>query len=126
MVTKMEFGLAMFFLAATAGCRTIQLKTVPDNLVGIWRTDAPKYSGRSLELTRELLIINTGPAEKIFYGVLSVDEEPRGNDAFYTIHYVSDDREVFQLSCFYGPQDGGTIQFEHQLGTLWTREKPKN
>ncbi|MHB8411162.1 MAG: hypothetical protein ACYDDI_04355 [Candidatus Acidiferrales bacterium] len=126
MLRKIEFTLAIFFLAIMVGCRTIQLKTVPDNLVGVWSTDAPKYSGRSLELTPELLIIKTGPDKKTFYGVLAVDEEPRGKNTLYTIHYVSDDREVFQLSFFYAPQKRGTIQFEHQPGVVWTREKPKN
>ena len=126
MFRKMEFALAIFFLAALAGCRTIQLKTVPDNLVGVWTTDVPKYSDRSLELTPELLVITTGPGERTFYGVLAVDEEPRGKDTFYTVHYVSDDREVFQLSFFYSPQKLGAIQFEHQPGVVWTREKPKN
>jgi hypothetical protein len=126
MLRKIEFALAIFSLAAMAGCRTIQLKTVPDNLVGVWRTDTPKYSGRSLELTPELLIINTGPDERTFYGVLAVDEELRSKNTFYSIHYVSDEREVFQLSFFYAPQKRGTIQFEHQPEVVWTREKPRD
>ena len=53
-------ALLLLLPIALGGCDGNRSKFIPDNLVGVWRTNDPRYRGRSMDLGKETALISTG------------------------------------------------------------------
>ena len=93
-------------LVAMAGCRA-EPPVVPAPLLHVWRTQAPAYRDRHLEIRRDMLVFGTSAYLSELYPIERVEAEPAEEGGTqYTIHYRA--------------QDGGRLQLRL---TLW-RGKP--
>jgi hypothetical protein len=49
--------IACVILTALVGCRSERTATVPDDLIGVWKTTEPRYADRPFEFTRNTVSI---------------------------------------------------------------------
>lgn len=109
----------LLLLAALASCSQHQDRQIPNHLLGVWRTDAPAYADRSLELTKETLTFETGSYRFDVYPVLDVDSTDAANHGIsYTIHYLASEDFTDRLQFTYRAGRVPTIRFVHR-NELW-------
>ena len=114
--------LAFSVLAVLAGCGPERTKTVPDELVGVWRTTDPKYADRFLELTKTTISFGTGGQDSYTRTVVAVEKRRGNGDTLYTVVYV-DPQGEYKFSLYYEAVGGGLIRYKNQKGIAWTRQR---
>jgi hypothetical protein len=114
-------------LLTFCGCTRTQTKTqnyVPDELVGYWRTDAPRYGDRFLKLERDYVTIGTDEDDVAsVQRVREVRTEHQGEITIYSISSINSlGPDLLRLE--FEPTDGGLIRISHMQGIVWRRETP--
>jgi hypothetical protein len=110
---------ALVMLCALAGCRQ---EPVPAALIHVWRTDAPAYQDRHLEIRAEWLVFGTSAYGADLYPIVDLDSEPaEAGGTLYTIHYRADDGAHLQLRLVLKPGPPDSLRIEH-LDEIWLAE----
>ncbi len=97
-------------------------RKVPDELVGTWRTSAPRYADRSLEIDSVSINFGTGEGTMTTGFIQKVEAVPEGTRTLYTISYVEKGNEE-QCSFYYTSAKEKTIYFKNQPSILWIKDK---
>lgn len=113
--------LAIALLTTTVGCQSDNGKTVPDTLVGVWKTSHPKYADRFIEIKKEFVIFGTGGESSTVHAIADVDRIHDGKN-IYTITHLNHAGQRYSFSFYYDPSNDGTMRFRNQKDILWTRE----
>lgn len=95
--------------------------TVPADLYGVWKTSAPKYADRFMEISEGVILFGTGKDTLESYVLDSVDIQPDGTKTLYTITYLDRDMEELRLSFYYEPGGKPLMTFKNQDHLMWTR-----
>ncbi len=99
--------------------------SMPDSLLGVWKTRTRKYRDRSFELQPDKVTFETGeesPDTNIVLGVEALEENGR---LLYDIGYLSPDGLEHTFSFYYEPMAGGVIALKNQGGIVWRKERRK-
>jgi len=59
-MTPRRIVAATALLATLAGCQAQNENPVPDHLLGVWTTSAPRYADRYIEIRHDMIIFGTG------------------------------------------------------------------
>lgn len=109
---------------AAFGCGQGELKTPPDYLLGIWRTNAVSHTGDTLEIRSDRLLLGKGEeGEEVsrVYMITKIQETVENEQKLYSITYRDLELAVYDLTFFYDPKNGGMITFKNQSHLQWTR-----
>ncbi len=110
------------FLPIFLGCVPEREITVPDELVGLWKTSTPKYADRYFEFTKKTLIFKVGQEEIGSHQIKDFEKFGDGEDTGYTITYLSLG-EKYKFSFSYDPANDGVITIANKNGVQWTRKE---
>ena len=110
-------------LLSLTGCQLFVPRQLPDELVGVWYTDAAAYRDRFLEIHKDAVIFGIGDEKAVAHRVVKMRKEPAGNETLYTVYSQGNDSEASVLSFYYSPGDGGTIRFKNQ-SMVWKKRGP--
>ena len=106
--------VSMAALAAAfviAGCRA---EPVPSELIHVWRTRAPAYHDRHLEVRKDALVFGTGDYTSEIYPIDGIESEPAaGGGTRYTIRYRADDGARLELKVTYLRGMRNALRIEH-------------
>ena len=100
--------------------------TVPDELVGVWKTADPKYPDPCFfELTKERIIFGTieGTVENYLIKSISKEKAKTETRFLYTISYLDNNKLQYDFPVYYHPLEKGIIRFKNQQNIVWTKEK---
>ena len=114
-------GLGLFL--ALTGCRFFHQNELPAELYGVWRTTAPGYEDRFLQLKKGFVIFGVGNEKAVAQHIQKVEALQVGPETLYTISSEEVGGEASVLSFYYNPADGGSIRFRNQE-LLWKKEGP--
>jgi len=114
--------VASVLLAFLSGCGPERTKTVPDELVGVWRTTAAKYADRFLELTKTTISFGTGGEDFYTRTVVAVEKTREDGNVLYTVYYTDAEAE-YKFAFYYEPASGGVIRHKNQKSIAWTKQK---
>jgi len=119
------FLLAFIILTVLFGYRCGKKNTVPEELLGVWKTSAPKYKDCFLELTKVAIIFRTAEGEDDYNTIKSIKMKkiPKENRILYTISYLDRERQEFKFPIYYNQKNSGVIRFKNQKQISWTKEK---
>jgi hypothetical protein len=106
-----------------AGCDWNDSKIIPDNLVGVWRTNDTRYRGRSLKLSKDSAVIDTGIGSPNIEAVESVKIQPVGEETNYSIKCRTLDGTQHLLSFRFSPKWGGELRLSHQQSIVWRHSR---
>jgi hypothetical protein len=108
----LPWGRAICVLVALAGCR--EPEPVPTELIHVWRTAAPAYRDRHLEVREDLLVFGTGSYLSELYPIEGIDSEPAdAGSTRYTIHYRTQDGGHLQLKVLHVPGNPASLRIDH-------------
>lgn len=116
--------IALLMLLVLLGCGPEKTRTIPEELLGTWKTSAPKYADTFVELTRDTIVFGLAEGPPKVHPVLAVEKSGENGNLLYTIHYLDEERERYKFSFSYDPAGGGTMQWKNQRGIVWTKQKP--
>ena len=120
--TKLKMTLVIWvFLPVLFGCEPERKIVVPDHLVGIWDTEAPKYANHDLQFTKESVVFIAGGNPVAIYPIKKIDEIRGKENISYKITYLSLGKK-YKLSFTYDSANGGVIVIKNRNGVEWTRK----
>jgi hypothetical protein len=99
--------------------------TVPEELIGVWVTDDPKYVDYPFEIKKDTLIFEQalGYFDFDVFPIVNVEKSDTDGDALYIIYYLLPAGRKFEFSFYYTPTEGGVIRFKNQPEMKWTKKK---
>lgn len=110
------------FLPAVFGCEPERKIIVPDHLVGLWDTEAPKYANRDLEFTKESVVFKAGEDPIAIYPIKKIEAIRGKENISYNITYLSLGKK-YNFSFTYDPVNGGVIVVKNRNGVQWMRKE---
>ena len=114
--------LIIFVLALIAGTTQCgSSKTVPEGLMGTWRTEAAKYQGCYFEISDTHVRIGTMEGRVDGGEIRGVGELADGGVPLYTIRYAGDG-EPENLLEFYWDREDDAIRLRNQMDIVWTKK----
>jgi hypothetical protein len=115
--------LALAIFISFFGCQSKKVSTFPDEVLGVWRTSAPKYQDCFVELAKNLIIFaNLTAIDNIQINCIQEIEEIRkGKRLLYIIHYEDAKGQEYKFPLYYDPSKGGVIRFKNQQQIEWTK-----
>lgn len=121
MISAIIFTAVVIFVSLR-GCRSGTMNTTPDALLGVWKTSAPQYADRYFEVRKVALLFGMEGSVSISINpILKVERVPGESVDFYVIHYAGEGGQVYLLSFYYDPTNGGTIWFKNQMQIKWRK-----
>jgi hypothetical protein len=123
-ITLRRFLLPITLVATICGCQPGNGHTVPEHLLGVWKTSHPKYADRYFEIRKDVIIFGQGEGKSEFHAIADVDQSADGESTLYTITHVNHDGQRFTFAFYYRPDDHGALWFKNQKDIKWTRRKP--
>ena len=117
--------IAFAILIVFFGAQCQKEFTVPEELIGVWVTDDPKYADHPFEIKKETLIFEQGQGYLDFdvFPIVGLEETDAGGNTLYVIHYVLPAGNKFEFSFYYASAEGGVIRFKNQPEMKWTKKK---
>jgi hypothetical protein len=117
--------LVLSLLVALAGCGPERTKAVPSELIGVWKTTAPDYADRFLELGRDSIRFGTGGDQSYARSIVGVEKVVENAGTLYTIFYIDPadpEKYQFKVAFYYDPADQGVIRYKNRKDIAWTRK----
>ncbi len=121
--------LRWILLATLVGAAFIALypaqgQPVPDDLVGVWVTTAPKYEGRFFEISKASIIFGSNEYTVNSYVITKLDAVFEEEDILFTVHFHDPDGGPEEKKSFYCnlAADIPTIRFKNQEDIAWTQQ----
>lgn len=116
--------MAVVIFNLSLGCQSKGDLTVPDKLVGVWRTSAQKYENCYLELTKDQIIfVNEDIAgHMVTNSILKIEKIPKTKGISYSIHYETEEGQAYKISFHYDPMEGGVLRLKNQEKIDWRKE----
>lgn len=94
---------------------------VPQHLIGVWETPAPKYADRYMKFSEHTLTFGIGEGEEVSHEIEKINAEQGGGGTMYTLHYRDSEGEKWTLTFTYSP-DTRTIRIKNSE-ELWEKAK---
>ena len=113
---------AMALLAILAACQAQKENPVPDHLLGVWTTSAPRYADRYIEIRNDIIIFGTGGETFELHALMDITETREGESIVYTITHLNHYGQRYRLAFYYDPSTNGIIRFRNQREVAWKKE----
>ena len=112
----------ILLLSSLSACQRFGGKGIPEELRGVWETEAQDYERCSLEITGEKLIFENGVAFIDINYVKGVEKSVEGDTPLYTIHYENREGEDHKVSLLFTKKEkGGMLCFKNQKNVTWMK-----
>ena len=119
-MTRIVLAIALF--ATIIGCQSQTSNTVPEKLLGVWKTSHSKYADRFIEIKKDVIIFGTGGESIELHALADISESREGKLFFYAISHINHHGQRYTFAFYYDPDDGGTMRFKNQRRIIWTKE----
>jgi len=123
---RLKRGLvALTLLILFFGCQRGGFTTIPNELIGVWKTWAPKYAKCSMEITNYTITFLDGDEHININTIKDVKKEKTSyeNRILYTIYYVNQEGDEYKCSLYYDPAHNGELRFKNEQEIMWTKER---
>lgn len=120
--------VVLIFFLALSSFQCGKKATVPEGLIGVWKTTAAPYDDRFFEIKADEVIFGTGEGNFDTYPITKIktEKDPREQGTLYTLSYKTIERQEYRFSFYYDSANQGTIRFKNQKEMVWTKEEAKD
>ncbi len=116
--------LVSFVLLLLAGCNWRDPQTLPEQLLGEWKTDDARYQGRFLKVETDQITFGLGgAAPNELEHIERVHMEPANNPTDYLIKLKKLDGAPDSVVLRFSPENGGELRLKNQPHVVWSRNK---
>ena len=96
--------------------------TVPEALMGEWRTPAPRYEDRYLRFTTSSLAFGIGDGQEVSHPIRKIKATKEHHATVYTVHYSDSEGDESTLMLTYRFDTEETIQLKNR-NEIWKKVK---
>jgi len=107
-------------LCATLWGCSHRVDSMPEDLIGVWKTADKRYADRYFELNAEQVIFSTGGWGVIAHPIDRIEEHNENGQTLYIIYYPTEEGDPSQLS-FYYDSIHSVIRFKNQAQFEWVK-----
>ena len=113
-------GLALF--CALLGCTPRPRQEFRPDLIGVWKTEDPKYEDRFFQLERQTLILGIGEGRVNTYRIQSIRWSLDPVGTLYTVSYREHHEGMDSTFAFYYDPSERVIRLKNQDQIKWRKE----
>ena len=113
-------GLAL--LCALLGCTPRPRQEFRPDLIGVWKTEDPKYEDRFFQLEPQTLSLGIGEGRVNTYRIQSVRWSLDPVGTLYTVSYWDYQEQMADTFAFYYNPVDGVIRLKNQRQIAWRKE----
>jgi len=95
---------------------------VPGQLIGIWKTAAPKYADRHLAFDEHYVTLGLGAGGEVSHIIKDIEAKRQDSGTAYTFYYEDSEGEVWTLAFYYEAANGGLIILNNS-DNVWKKVK---
>ena len=116
--------MAIVVLVACLGCPS-KITSVPENLIGIWRTESPNYADRIFELRKNEVVFQIGEGKFESHRITNIEKEENQKEKkiLYILSYKGEKGHETKFLFYHYPEERGAIRFKNQQEMVWTKQK---
>ncbi len=98
-------------------------KAIPEELIGVWKTQATEYADRPFEIKKDYVIFGTGEGKSDIYPIINVviGKAPEAEGTLFTILYKNVTGQEYKFSFYHDSANRGTIRFKNQKQMVWKK-----
>jgi hypothetical protein len=108
--------------AFSAGCEQRVDASVPAHLIGVWKTDHPRYRDLFFEVTSTHVIFNTVEGGVESYRIARAESSPQGAASAHVLYGERPDESV-NFHLYYENTAGGRLRFKNQIFMAWSKTR---
>jgi hypothetical protein len=97
-------------------------RSAPNELVGVWKTQDPKYTNRFLEIDTDTITFGTGEGTFETYTIKKIKKGHETKGMLYTVHYEDEAGNTYTFAFYYSPEMGGVLRLKNQKEIIWKKE----
>ena len=112
--------IAVALCATFLGCSFHRVVSMPEDLIGVWKTADKKYADRYFELREDLVIFSTGGWGVTAHPIDRIEEYNENGEVLYIIYYLNEEGDDSQFSFCYDPTQS-VIRFKNQEQFEWVK-----
>ena len=113
----------VILLVLTVFPNCTSLKSVPDELIGTWTTEAQEYCKSSLELDQKTIQFCKKDGTVDNYSIIKIKRQRlKGAWVRYTIFYRDHKLKKYEFPILYNPYKNGIVRFLNKDQNTWIRE----
>ena len=113
--------VALAVLGPLFGCQP-RNTSVPNHLIGLWKTSDWEYADRSFEITKGSVIIRAGQKTLSNRSISNI-ETTGGKNINFNIFLLNQEGGEFKFSFYYDPKNNGEIRLKNPVKIAWTKER---
>ncbi len=99
------------------------LKSVPDELIGTWTTEALEYKGVFLGLHQKTILFGKKDGSVDSFNIIKIKRNRmKGDWVRFTIFYRDHELKKYELPILYNPHNYGIVRFINKDQNTWSRE----
>ena len=124
LITSVWIVLVVLALLTNSGCSSNKIDNLPQEVLGQWETETPKFEGFTFELAEETITFFDSNVEngiETYVIEKRTKELDNENKTFYVVHYENEDGLELKHAFYYDPSEGGEIRLKNQENVVWTR-----
>jgi len=107
--------------SVVVGCATQEPPEVPEELIGVWITDDPRFQDRFLKLEKQAIHFGLGGDKASENPVVGVEMElEEAGKAVYRIRFLSPEGVEFRKTLSYDPNQD-VIRYKSRPSVVWKR-----
>lgn len=119
--TRPYLFLALLFTSAfVVACAPRGPAEVPEELLGVWITDDPRYEDRFLKLEKRKIHFGMGGNEATEAPIIGLEELSERGALVYRIKYLSPDGLEYTQSLYYD-RSTGELRYKNRPSVVWRR-----
>lgn len=111
--------IAVALCATLWGC-SHTVDSMPEDLIGVWKTADKRYANRYFELSADRIIFSTGGWGVTAHPIDRIEEHHENGQTLYILYYPTEEGDPSQLS-FYYDSIQSVIRFKNQAQFEWVK-----
>ena len=119
-MTPRLFLASAIVIIALFSCHERVPVTIPEELVGKWKTSAPAYAERFFELGKDSISFGTGEGQTELYFIKGMEKINEKGRTLFTLYYENVEGEEYEIS-FYHSKTEGVVRLKYQKGLAWRK-----
>jgi hypothetical protein len=121
---KLKGFVGFLIVTALLGCEIWKNKAIPEELLGVWTTSAPRCEDCLLVIKDGVIIFQNGISYIDINYIKDIKKFPENGKTLYIIYYDDIEGVDNKLSLFHSKTaGGGVIRFKNQRKVKWTRKE---
>lgn len=105
-------------------CESTQ--TIPDELIGVWRTQGIDHGGTFFELRKGQISFGTATGEVFHHVITKVNRKRDRHNSWilYTVYYLNESSQTYQFPFYYQSSGLKIIFFRNKPSEVWSKGQP--